>query len=393
MKRIWILFISLFLIPTLVNAETLTYEVCESGCEYTNLSDVGTAIGNISDLSDKDIIININSDLSNGYIRIGSESDQKTANSVLINGNNYAINFSSIYFYANSVTLKNIKKMERELYFYVYNAQKIKLENSDISQLLILYLDNSTGSISQEEKDLSKILEIDEISNNNLLLALVGNIKIENMDLKNYIIALLGGTLNISNSEIGKTLSVPQSGFTTINIYNSKFNSLKYKNFSSFNEYSEAFNDEDSFSSLEYDIYDVMAPSYSKTTVYFDKEFEINSGEEIDLKSVLDYFPEDEEITYLIDDDDVASIDNLKLKGLSSGKTYIEITTGSGLLVYRVMLKVGEDNLAEQIDRMTVRVPITGSKIKAWVLVISLILLTLIGICTYILINRRKQGK
>ena len=124
MKRIWILFISLFLIPIFVNAETLTYEVCESGCEYSSLGDVGTAIGNISDLSDKDIIININSDLSNGYIRIGSESDQKTANSVLINGNNYAINFSSIYFYANSVTLKNIKKMKRESYFSVYNAQK-----------------------------------------------------------------------------------------------------------------------------------------------------------------------------------------------------------------------------------------------------------------------------
>ena len=136
-----------------------------------------------------------------------------------------------------------------------------------------------------------------------------------------------------------------------------------------------------------------MAPQYGKTTVYFDKEFEINSGEEIDLKSALDYFPEDEEITYLIDDDEVASIDNLKLKGLSSGKTYIEITTGSGLLIYRVMLKVGEDNLAEQIDRMTVRVPITGSKIKAWVLIISMLLLTVIGICTYILINRRKQGK
>ena len=66
MKKYIYLILSLLLIPIMVNAETLTYEVCESGCEYTSFSDVNTEIRNISDLTDKDIVINVNSDYTSG---------------------------------------------------------------------------------------------------------------------------------------------------------------------------------------------------------------------------------------------------------------------------------------------------------------------------------------
>ena len=48
MKKYIYLILSLLLIPIMVNAETLTYEVCESGCEYVNFYEVETAINNIS---------------------------------------------------------------------------------------------------------------------------------------------------------------------------------------------------------------------------------------------------------------------------------------------------------------------------------------------------------
>lgn len=396
MKRIWILFISLFLIPIFVNAETLTYEVCESGCEYSSLGDVGTAIYNISDLRDKDIIININSDLSEGntYITIGSNSDQKTANSVLINGNNFTVNGFGFQTYVDNTFIKDLKSNDQS-YSMINNPKKITVKNSSIPIMGIVLL-NDNYTIKSEEVNLNDVLEIDETSLNKLkFFELAGNVRIDKMNLKDILVMQMGGTLNVYDSEIGKIFSFPQVAFVETNIYNSKFNTLKYKNLNSVTELEnsyETYMQNYDLSSLEYDIYDYNAPSYSKTTVYFDKEFKIDTGEEIDLKNALDYFPEDEEITYLIDDDDIASIDNLKLKGLSEGKTYIEITASNGLLVYRVSLKVGEDNLPEQIDKITVRVPITGSKVKIWVLVISIILLTIIGMCTYILINRRKQG-
>ena len=55
MKKYISILLTIFLIPIFVNAETLTYDVCESGCEYLNLGDVRRAIENISDLTDKDI--------------------------------------------------------------------------------------------------------------------------------------------------------------------------------------------------------------------------------------------------------------------------------------------------------------------------------------------------
>ena len=78
-----------------VKAETLTYEVCESGCEYTNLNDVRRSIANISDLTDKDIVINVNSDITSGYdLYIGVIDNMP--NSVTINGNNNDINISNL---------------------------------------------------------------------------------------------------------------------------------------------------------------------------------------------------------------------------------------------------------------------------------------------------------
>ena len=89
MKKYISILLTIFLIPIFVNAETLTYNVCESGCEYENLRNVNREIDAISDLSDKDIIININSDMQNYALWFNSSS---IANSITINGNGNIVN-------------------------------------------------------------------------------------------------------------------------------------------------------------------------------------------------------------------------------------------------------------------------------------------------------------
>ena len=101
MKRIWILFISLFLIPIFVNAETITYNICKNGCEYSEVYDVLIELQNREDnFNNDDIIINI-TDTSDYYIdssNIEINYDENTLsniNSFTINGNNSTWIFES----------------------------------------------------------------------------------------------------------------------------------------------------------------------------------------------------------------------------------------------------------------------------------------------------------
>ena len=46
MKKISLFIIGLLIFPSFVNAETITYNVCESGCDYTSLNSISSAINN-----------------------------------------------------------------------------------------------------------------------------------------------------------------------------------------------------------------------------------------------------------------------------------------------------------------------------------------------------------
>ncbi len=399
MKRIWILFISLFLIPTLVNAETLTYEVCENGCEYSSLSDVETAIRNISDLSDKDIIINVNSDITSDYhLNIGDFDNM--ANSVTINGNNHDFNGRSIAFISKQVEINNCSNL-REIDFV--NSAKIDLKNSNIKAILLYYMD-SNGQIKSEEINLSEIFDIDEMSLNSLkTLLLLGNFKIENMDLSNNVLMPIGGTINVYNSNLNKVFNFSEARINiTTNIYNSKFNSLKYVNIASeeddaVEEYERFLTSNllDSSVLISYDIYDLDKALYNEqlgtyTTVYFDKEAKLKPSEKLNLVDYLDYYTEDKEIEYTIEDESIARMENKELTALKEGSTKVTVTTDEGHVIYRINLVVEKETIPEKIDKMTIKVPITGSKVKAWVVVVSVLLLAVIGVCSYMLIKRKK---
>ena len=395
MKKYISILLTIFLIPIFVNAETLTYDVCESGCEYASLGDVRTAIRNLSDLSDKDIVINVNRDIDN-YFEVGSIDNM--ANSVTINGNGYTVN-SLIEAYTDIVTVNNLKT-NNDGEMDIFNAQKIIINNSDIKRLWIAYRDSSSKP-SIEEVNLNDILEIDQNSLNNLnAFALLGNIIIENMDFSKQVLMLTGGTINIYNSNINKVTSVPIYESVTINIYNSNFNDLKYVNIPStdsteWNEILQLINLKFDISVLSHDIYDVNATDFieqykSTTMIYFDKETKLKPSDKLNLAKYLDYYTEDKEIEYTIEDESIAKIENKELIAIKEGSTKVTVTTDDGHVVYRINLVVEKETISEKIDKMTIKVPITGSKVKAWVVVISVILLGVIGVCSYMLIKRKK---
>ncbi len=438
MKKYISILLIMFLMPVLANAETLTYNVCET-CEYTDLSTVKDNIDSLSDLTDKDIIININSDYSNQYgfnITEGSNFPK----SITINGNNHNLDavgvafknikdvnisgFGSLAYIttenAQNLEVANIDKIIHQLdltdiqnisvsnigetnTISIYNSQKIKLLNTHAFLLLLGYVDSDSYQLNSEEINLNDVLEVDESTLNSLkTISILGNIKIENMDFGSQVIVPYTGTINIYNSNVGKIVSYPATGDIFVNIYNSNFNSLKYTNIDSSED--DSLNDFQQFMMnnepgvLNYDIYDVDSTSMggqtkSNTMVYFDKETKLKPGDKLDLSSYLDYYTEDKEIEYTIEDESIAKIENKELIGLKEGSTKVTITTDEGHVVYRINLVVEKETIPEKIDKMTIKVPITGNRIKAWVLVVSTLLLGVIVGCIYMLIKSKKVTK
>ena len=129
---------------------------------------------------------------------------------------------------------------------------------------------------------------------------------------------------------------------------------------------------------------------YSNTTVYFDKELKIKPSDKIKLTEYLDYYTDDKEINYTIEDETIAKIENKELIGLKEGQTNVTVTTDDGHVVYRIKLNVIKETIVEQIENKTIEIPPAGIKIKLWVLVSVILLFGIIGVCIYILIRSKK---
>ena len=391
MKKIVYLLLIMFLIPIFVNAETLTYDVCESGCEYTDFNEVYPAIDNIPDLSDKDIVININSNYTEvNDCSVGHENN--IANSITFNGNNHRFDMQ-LSLFAKTI---NINDFNTLFYIATIDAEKVNIKNTAITYLLGISYSNDNS-----QKKLRDILNIDQYSLDNIhQIGFNGNFIIENMSFKNTLISSYMGSLNIYNCELNKIIGIPIAENKEINIYNSKFNSLKYKNIKSLSdeeytklnsEYEDFLNGSDS-SVLSYDIYDTGNNQYiSNTMIYFDKEAKLKPGDKLNLVNYLDYYTEDKEIEYTIEDESVAKIENKELIGLKEGSTNVTVTTDEGHVIYRINLVVEKESLPEKIDKMTIKVPITGSKIKAWIVVVSALLLGIVGVCIGMLVKNKKR--
>ena len=347
MKKYIYLIISILLLPIVVNAETITYDVCVSGCEYTKLSDLRSAMINLSYLNGKDIVINIGSDLEDDMSCNLSFSD-KVFRSLTINGNDNIINDFSVSTSANNVIIKNVKTTQNAT-LSSYNAKKLIIENSEIQTVSLLYFNLNTGQMNTQEVKLNQVLEMDEKSTSNLqILSFLGNAIIDNMNFSKCLLYITGGTCNIYNSKINKILSVPMMKNIEINIYNSEFNSLKFKKLTSLDEWDnerQKYYTSHDLSTLNYDIYslnieELGGQTKSITTVYFDKEAKLKPDDKLNLVNYLDYYTEDKEIEYTIEDESIAKIENKELIGLKEGSTNVTVTTDEGHVIYRINLVV-----------------------------------------------------
>ena len=473
MKRILVVTISLFLMPVIVNAETITYEICKNGCEYDEVYSVGLNINQDPNLADKDIIIKVTDSATYDWPvenAIFGSNDNIIKSLSIDFGNSYINNnYDYIYvnFYVDNLSLKNINYIgDNEETFYINSAKKVTISNSKVDAISFLY-------DTEDEILLNDVLNIDSQSLNNIkVLGLAGNIGIKNMDFSNTVLRIIGGKINIWNSNIFRLMNSLEKNTAETNIYNSKFHSLIYKQLrDDGSEYDDDFdvwrtindgrkiNNITNFDRYIFDVYLIYYHYFSNTTVYFDKEAEIKVNDKLNLVDYLDYFTEDKEISYTIEDETIAKIENKELIGLKPGNTKVEVTTDDGHVIYNINLTVytvsekkvsmkaetklklnsvfndldmsnisddvweisnlsvakivngeiislakGETDIVATINGVKyiyhltvsdtlvskeIKVPITGKNIKLWVVIVTILLLGVIGMCTYILIKKK----
>ena len=415
MKKIVYLLLIMFLIPIFVNAETLTYNVCESGCEYNSFLAVIHDIKAITNKSDKDIIINTDGVIvATAGATINDENDVFKsfsiniknyppndwidlyllyAKDILINGNECTVDHLGLGLHGNNVEIKNINTTNDS---YIYLKTNI-LKMSNVHGGMTFELDIS----NDDQAELSKILQMDaEMLKNINVLYLKDDFTITNMDLSNSVIQFTGNKLDVYDSKLGVIMSAPTNGDINVNIYNSKFNLLKHKNITTMEEYTqEIYPNGYSIKKLEdfnYSLFDLNIPDgvfagTANTTAYFDKEVKLKPSDKLNLAEFLDYYTEDKDMEYTIEDESIAKIENKELSALKEGSTKVTVTTDEGHVVYNINLVVEKETIPEKIDKMTIKVPITGSKIKVWIVVVSAMLLGIVGVCIGMLVKNKKR--
>ena len=135
MKRIkYIVLFLLLMFPFFVNAETLTYNVCQNGCEYTELNDVLLELNNKTfnhEYNNTDIIINLLDDSTYSLQNVAQYSiyggtsnpsqEYVNINSFTLNGMGNELHNISIIIAAKNITINNIKSpvLDNENHFFL----------------------------------------------------------------------------------------------------------------------------------------------------------------------------------------------------------------------------------------------------------------------------------
>lgn len=187
MKKVIIVLISIFIIPILVNAETLTYNVCDT-CEYNNFYLFADDIKNIDNPRDKDIIINLGLNSSH-ILSIGSSN--APVKSVTINGNSNGIDNGNWSIYAEKITINNLNLTSISM--IGLQTKKIIVNHSNIGASFIFFDMNYHG-------DLKDVLSIDEysLSKNQIVVGFNSGdsiVEIRDMDFADAVV-LFNGTYN-----------------------------------------------------------------------------------------------------------------------------------------------------------------------------------------------------
>ena len=381
MKRISIIITLLLLMPILVHAETITYNVCESGCSYNNLESLLSYLSGISDINN-DITINLEKNktynLGDSYQIVLSQFAEnedaidytnKTINGnyivpndqdkLVINGNGSTIlcenNNCSIGFAAASVEINDL--------FFEPSYLEGNFESLDISNTPTIQVSGDKVVLNNIKTPVlmpsaNKCLIND--SNTMLLLAMLGNNTINKSYIGTYIIFIanqadifdsnidnvgglmasigslnfhrtyvkhieqIGFEINFYDSEIGKIANMSK-----INIYNptnkDRITHFKGEMSDIYQNYPEFDQEDDSTWGVNiYDIYSESGDSPAEgvyTHIYYTKNIEMELNSEKEYKNILDEMSGGRELTYNIEDNSIVDLQGDKLKAKKLGQT------------------------------------------------------------------------
>ncbi len=422
-----------FMFTSFVNAETLTYNIC-STCEYAHLDDVLNSVNSINSLDDKDIIINFETDDTFIHQKeLGRENNR--ANSITINGNGYNLtNTDQLLFeiFAQKIEINNLNvlpifdnegldffehilpKNQSKVFLIVLNSTELSTINNskmyyvssthsklilNSSVINVLYSENLTSNNSDigfvfQETEISKIYNLNNTSINNFI-GKMGNSVLKviinaNLTVKNCLfkedLCFYGTSANIYNSNINKVFNMAETeNENTLNIFNSKMNGITYSNLNNEEQIGNVFDNNFSINDSNTwpkDIIDYNANTY----IHYDDTIILKSGEKIDLKEKFGF--SNNNLWSL--EDNIAEINGNILTATKEGRTKLILLADENHFLYNINLVVEKETLPEKIDKMTIKVPITGSVVKEWVIGLIVLIVGVIGMCSYMLIRRKK---
>ena len=397
--------ITLLLIPMLVNAETLTYNICKSGCEYSSFDEIRNHSNGILNevgeevFSTYDVIINFKD--SETYEE--NSFEYASVNSLTINGNNASIitNYFS-FVLINKFTVNNLNITTKWLVFSgKFDESKIGNPEYNEYKNSIININNCSIKVTEGIELFSGVFNISNSSLNSInLITTLSDVNMQNTSLLPTRIYSGGADRSFYDTNIYLNINCLENDKKIVRgLYTDENLDVlltKYPELDNFN------GEVDKYFLLEFPLKEEhINNGITKTNNIFIKqeiskaiktntnisEFEgefVNTYEDsIGYDDIKDL-----PIEWKSENESIAKLDNGVIIPVNPGSVDLVGTRGND--IYTIHLTVEKETIPEKIDKMTIKVPITGSKIKAWVVIISILLLGIICVCVYMLIKKRK---
>ena len=403
MKRLKYLLFMILLMPVVVSAQTYTYNICKSGCEYNKFIDIVTNIYNLPADSNLEIIINFQDSETyqeNNNLEIYNDNNPFT--SVTINGNNATI-INEEYLFAveraKTATIKDLnvtaadislegekyatnftelaqKINNKELYNNKYTLNNINFEGSELVIFGAGTFEVTKGVFSGPFAANNAKLLLNKSTINNALMA---GSQYPNSEIYIFSDNILPN--KISRLKVGEETAsqiddlqnkLKQNALIEMEVSPSLYNYGISRDANNvlyyYQEKNKTIKEDTNISEIEKEFVNTYEDSYG-----YD-----------DIK--------DDAIVWTSTDESIVKIENGIVKVLKSGN--VDLTANKGNDYYTMHLTVEKPTIAEKItntiEKKTIKVPITGKEVKAWIIVVSVVLLAVIGISTSMLIKRKK---
>ena len=405
MKKLLIIIGIIIFIPLCVNAETLTYNICKSGCEYSDLSDI---INEINGLNEKDIIINLNDsygDESSNYIFDNIKS-------LTINGNNNSITASNLFL--SNINNIVINDLSVDVDMYLIGPQNSIEPYISYSKSNKAVINNSNFIAKQMSFIMDYTVEYNESYTKGAIMVGFADVSFRKSRIESALFS-------------GMTFGAPAYD-TNIDIYpdNEFIGTLKRVGVNEVNS-SEEFDvliktpgtlmellmSKELIDNLNsnFGVFGINIPYSAQempNRINFHQNIvknkkinkRVTSLKEIEV-DVLNLYDDsvgyegiiDEKIEWNSQDETILKVQNEEL--IRTGYGEVELMGTRGNDTYTVHLDVEKETLPEKIgnliEKKTIKVPITGKEVKLWIVIVVASSLIIIGCSILLIIKKRKK--